>query len=183
MNPKSLFKGTLVRFAAPTPEDGEIMSRWTTNDEYLRLADDDPARPLSVEAVSSGDSNNNLFDSVGFRLRTLSDDTLIGVVALFSIKWSNRTAVMAIVIGETDYWGKGYGSDGLHLLLGYAFRELNLYRVGLTVMSYNARAIRLYEKAGFKLEGRIRGAILRDQQRFDMLQYGILADEWFGQAT
>lgn len=175
----SLFQGKLVRLAAPTPDDPAIMSRWTNNDEYLRLADDDPARPLSASAMDSRETTDNLFDSIGFRLRTLTDDQLIGVVALFSIKWTHRTAGMAIVIGEPAYWGKGYGGDALYLLLAYAFRELNLYRVGLTVMSYNTRAIRLYEKAGFTLEGRTRGAICRDQQRFDMLSYGVLAEEWF----
>jgi RimJ/RimL family protein N-acetyltransferase len=179
MNTQPLFKGKLVRLAASSPEDATIMARWTDNDEYMRLADDDPVRPASAESMSGGESNSNLFDSVSFRLRTLEDDKLIGIVALFSIKWASRTAMMAIVIGEPDYWGKGYGGDGLDLLLGYAFRELNLYRVGLTVMSYNTRAIRLYEKAGFTLEGRLRGMILRDQQRFDLLQYGILAEEYF----
>lgn len=179
MNTNSLFRGTLIRLAAPTPEDAAIMSRWTNNEEYLRLADDDPARPLSPESTSYGDSNNNLFDSLGFRLRTLEDDKLIGTLGLFLIKWTHRTAMLGIVIGEPEYWGKGYGSDAVNLILGYAFRELNLYRVGLGVMSYNTRAIRAYEKAGFTLEGRTRGAICRDNQRFDMLNYGILAEEWF----
>jgi RimJ/RimL family protein N-acetyltransferase len=179
LNTTPLFTGKLLRFAAHTPDDAAILSGWSHNDAYLRLVDDDPARPLSPDALASSDSTNNLFDSVSFRLRTLEGDRLVGLVALFGIKWTHGSALMAILIGEPDDWGKGYGTDGLGLLLAYAFRELNLYRVGLTVMSYNTRAIRLYEKAGFTLEGRIRGAICRDRQRFDMLQYGVLAEEWF----
>ena len=171
---KPLFTGTFVRLAAPAVEDSDLFAKWSQNDAYLRLLDDDPVRPQSpAQFAHFADSSGHYF-----HLRTLQDDRLIGFVVLFNVKWSNQSAEMAIGIGEPAYWGKGYGSDALHLILNYAFNELNLYRVSLTVLSYNDRAIRAYERAGFQREGIMRQAVQREGQRHDLVLYGILRGEW-----
>jgi RimJ/RimL family protein N-acetyltransferase len=56
--------------------------------------------------------------------------------------------------------------------------ELNLHRVTLDVFEYNPRAIRSYEKAGFRHEGRQRQALVRNGKRWDLLEMGILCEEW-----
>jgi RimJ/RimL family protein N-acetyltransferase len=66
----------------------------------------------------------------------------------------------------------------MKLVLRYAFLELNLRRVTLNVFEYNERAIRSYEKAGFRLEGSQRQAIQREGRRWDMVYMGILREEW-----
>ncbi len=66
----------------------------------------------------------------------------------------------------------------MELALRFAFNELNLYRVQLTVFSYNERAINLYEKLGFQREGVFREHIQRDGRRHDMILYGLLRQEW-----
>jgi RimJ/RimL family protein N-acetyltransferase len=53
-----------------------------------------------------------------------------------------------------------------------------LRRVTLTVFEYNPRAIRSYEKVGFCHEGRVRGALLREGKRWDILYMGILNEDW-----
>ena len=60
----------------------------------------------------------------------------------------------------------------------FAFDELNLHRVQLTVFSYNERAIALYEKLGFQREGVYREHLQRDGRRYDMYLYGLLRHEW-----
>ena len=60
-----------------------------------------------------------------------------------------------ISIGEPDAWGQGYGTEATGLMLWLAFERIGLHRVGLSVFSFNERAIRSYEKAGFRLEGRL----------------------------
>ena len=61
-------------------------------------------------------------------------------------------------IGEPDYWGGGYGTDALLLLIEYAFDTLDMRKVWLNTMSLNERVIRQMEKVGFGLEGRQREA-------------------------
>lgn len=172
-----LLTGRLVRLAAPGEDEKAAFARWSADPDYMRCLDADPVRPMAAEHFSLP-RKEDAPRSVEFRIRTLVEDTLIGFVALFSIKWSSGSATLAIGIGEPDYRGKGYGVDALELALGYAFRELNLHRVGLSVISYNTRAIRAYEKVGFVQEGVRREAICRDGRRFDDILMGILRREW-----
>ena len=83
-----------------------------------------------------------------------------------------------ITIGETDAWGHGYGTEAARLMLWLAFERIGLHRVGLSVFAFNERAIRSYEKAGFRVEGRLREAIARDGRYWDEIQMGVLRDEW-----
>jgi len=175
-----LFRGRLVRLAAPRQEDAAILARWSHDAGYLRAVDTDYARPRGPEAFAPADGTEA--NAVEFRLRTLEDDRLIGFVALHSIEWNNRAGLLSIGIGEPGYRGKGYGSEALRLALRYAFDELNLERVGLDVIANNAAAIRAYERAGFRQEGALRSAVLRDGQRHDRIVMGILRDEWLDQA-
>jgi len=174
-----LFTGQLVRLAAPRPDDHETFARFSENDAYLRIMDNDPARPVSAEAHAAWETPFLQGPhSYVFRIRTLADDTLIGVVALGDLQWNHQCAMMGIAIGDPDYWGKGYGSDAIQLMLRYAFHELNLYRVWLSTIGYNTRAARAFEKAGFRPEGVWREMIARDGQRFDVLHFGMLRPEW-----
>ena len=63
-------------------------------------------------------------------------------------------------------------------MLWLAFERIGLHRVGLSVFSFNERAIRSYEKAGFRIEGRLREAIARDGRYWDEIQMGVLRDDW-----
>ena len=85
---------------------------------------------------------------------------------------------MGLSIGERENWDKGYGTEMVNLLLRFAFTEVNLRRVTLTVFEYNPRAVRVYEKVGFRHEGRERKSLNREGRRWDMIFMGILREEW-----
>jgi RimJ/RimL family protein N-acetyltransferase len=106
------------------------------------------------------------------------DETHIGNLGLHDIDSENRRAMLGIVIGRKDYWGRGYGTDAIRTALGWAFGYLNLHRVYLTVYAYNARAIRCYEKCGFQHEGSMRQARYTHGRYYDELMMGILRDEF-----
>lgn len=177
--PGDLFVGKLIRLTAPRPEDKDVMARWSHDAEYLRQLDADAARPRPVDYFTDDKDKDKDRESRSFefRIRTLADDKLIGFTGLH-VEWSNQMAWVGIGIGEPEYRGKGYGTDAMRVVVGYAFRELGLYRVSLSVFSYNPRAIRAYEKVGFVHEGAMRAALYRDGQRHDMLLMGILRPEW-----
>jgi len=113
-----------------------------------------------------------------FSIRTIAEDKLIGDLGLDVVDWSGRDAFVGLGIGESEYWGRGYGTDVMDILLRFAFTEINLRRVTLTVFEYNPRAIRSYEKAGFRHEGRERKVLNKEGKRWDMLFMGILREEW-----
>ena len=76
-------------------------------------------------------------------------------MAIHGIEWNNRTGLLAIGIGDANDRGRDM-EEAIHLILKYAFYELNLHRVGLDVISYNKAAIELYKKMGFQIEGCMR---------------------------
>ncbi len=104
----------------------------------------------------------------------------VGNVGLHKISWREREAELGIVIGEKEYWSKGYGGDAIRLVLGYGFNQLNLNRIFLRVHADNTRAIHCYEKVGFVHEGRLRQAHFKDGAYEDVLVMGVLRSEWKG---
>jgi RimJ/RimL family protein N-acetyltransferase len=108
------------------------------------------------------------------------DGKLIGNLGLAHIDWKNGQALLGIVIGEKEYWNHGYGADAITALLGFAFKHMNLHRVHLATYEYNERAIKCYQKCGFKLEGRMRQAHFYGGRYHDELVMGILREEFLG---
>lgn len=141
--------------------------------EYLTIY-----RPLSTaEEEKWFEGHLASEDSELFAIET-TDGVHIGNTGLHAINWQYRQAELGIVIGEKDYWGKGYGSDAIRTLLRFAFEEMNLHRVFLRVRADNARAIRAYEKCGFEHEGQRREAIFANGRYYDELHMGILDREF-----
>lgn len=77
---------------------------------------------------------------------------VIGEIELEQINWRSGIAELRICIGEKGYWGLGFGREALELLLEYAFGGLGLAQVYLRVFASNERAVRLYERTGFRRE-------------------------------
>jgi RimJ/RimL family protein N-acetyltransferase len=178
LNP-NLLRGERLWLTALTRSDAAVMARWEYDSEYLRLLDASPARPRSEEEIARWlDSIFRSPTDYTFGLRLIDTDDLIGWAQLDGVDWAHRTTSLGIGIGNRTFWDSGYGSEAIGLLLDFAFDELNLHRVYLTVFSYNQRAIHLYEKLGFQHEGTYREHLQRDGQRYDMLLYGILSREW-----
>ncbi|MDF2627259.1 MAG: putative acetyltransferase [Symbiobacteriaceae bacterium] len=85
---------------------------------------------------------------------------LIGEVELAHLNWRNGSTELRICIGDKNYWSHGYGTDALRAALGAAFDGMGLESVYLRVFITNTRAIRTYEKLGFR-----RQAILEPSAR------------------
>ncbi|MBN1564585.1 MAG: GNAT family N-acetyltransferase [Anaerolineae bacterium] len=104
----------------------------------------------------------------------------------FGINWMVphcRSVMVGAVINDPDYWGGGYGTDALLLLMDYAFDWLDMRKVWLGTMSLNERVMRQMEKVGFTLEVRQREAVYAAGEWHDSLLYGLLRDEWPGRAA
>lgn len=178
-----ILRGQLVRLTSEDPETlAKLFSQWGADSEYSRLLNWDPACRFSVKTAQKwlekeAEKDNNHF----FAIRTLEGDKVIGEINLDGIRLNHRDCFVGIGLGEREYWGKGYGTDAMRIILRYAFTELNLHRVTLDVFEYNPRGVRSYEKAGFVHEGRERGTLLREGKRWDLIFMGILREDWIKQ--
>ena len=183
----NLLHGSLVRIVAEEPKDlAEACAGWNQDSEYLRLLDAQPANQVSAKKISEWIQKDQEKDPPHiflFGIRTLEEDHLVGFIDLEGSMFPHGDAFVGIGVGEREFWGKGYGTDAMKVILRYAFQELNLRRVSLDTFEYNPRAIRSYEKAGFVHEGRARDFLYREGQRWDMLFMGILREEWLAKDT
>lgn len=179
-----IFRGKLTRLSAENPEIyAEHFSRWWHDSEYGRLLDLAPGALFSPKRVKEWLEKELEKDPPAmwlFGIRAIEDDKLIGFVDLSGATPHGDTFV-GIGIGEREYWGKGYGTEAMKLVLRFAFAELGLRRVSLNVFDYNPRGVKCYEKAGFRLEGRAREMLLRDGERRDVLYMGVLREDWLKQ--
>ena len=181
----NLLQGNLVRLSAEEPGVlAEAMVRWGSDSEYLRLLDADPPNQLSVKKFTEFIQKDQEKDPPAdfFAIRTLVDDRLVGCAGLDGDAFPNGDAFVGIGIGEREFWGKGYGTDAMKVILRFGFQELNLRRISLDTFEYNPRAIRSYENVGFVHEGRARKFLLREGRRWDMLFMGILREEWLARS-
>lgn len=179
---RDLFHGELVRLTAEEPEARAKMEvRWQRDSEFVRLADSDPVVMLSEKKLKEWFEKQveKGFDAkrYSFSVRALQENKFIGFLGLW-VDPVHNDAWVGIGIGEREFWGRGYGTDAMRLCLQYAFAELNVHRVSLGLHEYNSRALRSYEKAGFRLEGRTRKDLMRDGKRRDSLWMGVLREEW-----
>ena len=108
-------------------------------------------------------------------------DTLIGNVGLVSLDHIHKTAELGIFIGRKEYWGKGFGTEALRLLVDYSFRILGLENIMLKVFDYNERARRSYEKVGFRKIGERRRSHYYDNERHNEIYMDIVREDFYGE--
>lgn len=130
-------------------------------------------------AESAGRDRPTHSAKVWFGIRSKSGVPL-GDIALGHILPHHRIAEIGIGIGEPDYWGGGYGTDALLLMVEFAFNWLDLRKLCLDTMGLNVRMQRAAEKVGFHEEARRRCLWYADGQWTDDVLYGLLREDWPG---
>ena len=120
----------------------------------------------------------NIDKNYNFFIVTLDNDKLIGTVGLENYDAINRTATLGIFIGDKEYRSQGYGAEAIKLILDYGFNYLNLNNIKLDLMSFNERALKCYQKCGFKEYGRRRKCKFINGKCYDTIEMDILAEEF-----
>ncbi|MFD2045429.1 GNAT family N-acetyltransferase [Ornithinibacillus salinisoli] len=152
---------------------------------HKALWENEGRRLTGTQAVFSRSGLQNWFENavedsgrIDLIICLQKNDQPIGEMAMLDINHINRNAIVRISIFEKDYWGNGYGTEALSLLIEFGFEIYNLHRIGLDVFSFNKRGIKAYEKLGFKQEGIIRDELFYNGQYHDSILMGVLKDEF-----
>lgn len=161
-------------------EDLPYMRKWVNNFDITNNLHDifiypqtmhDTESFLKMMAEGKGESK-------GFIIAAPDTLEYIGQIDLHRIDWKNRSAILGIVIGREEYLGKGIGKEAIELIQEFVFNTLNLNRLELEVYEFNARAFKCYIKCGFVEEGRLRKKLFRQGKYWDVIQMGILKEEY-----
>jgi RimJ/RimL family protein N-acetyltransferase len=181
----SLYEGKTIQLTAVDLEqDLKIESGWTYNLDYARHYRETPLRPIAVHELKK--YYEKLFkDSLEgrrhfhFAVRLKADRRLVGFVRLSVMEWSHGVGRINVATGETGM-RKEVEPEALQLALVYAFDELNLHRVAVSLPEYDHLGVEILEQAGFQLEVRRKECFYRTEHYWDWLQYGMLRSEWQG---
>ena len=103
----------------------------------------------------------------------------IGNVSLQNINWISRNAEFAMLLGDKEYWGGGYGEEAAKLIVEYGFSRLNLHRIYCGTLEDNESMKKLAGKLKMTEEGLRREAIFKNGQYHNIMEYGVLKDEFF----
>ena len=174
-----LFQSERIYLRKMTSEDVDVYHKWRNDVEVMRTTS--PSMDVFTWDDTNGFVNQVILHASTSKSYMIVDSQTnrpIGITFLIQIDLKNRNAECIIDIGEKEYWGKGHGGEALKLLLDYAFLEMNLHRVSLRVFSFNEKAIKLYERLGFKQEGISRQFLFREGKWHDLVHMGILQQEY-----
>ncbi len=168
--------GKKVYLSPMNVEDAETYVKWL-NDFSVTDGIGTSNKMMSLEIEKEWISQNS--NQYQFAIVRLEDDQLMGNCSIHGLDLSRHTAEVGLFIGDEENRNKGYGQDVLNILLDYGFNYLNLNNIMLKVFSFNERAIRCYEKVGFKEIGRRRQSYYLRCKYYDDVYMDILREEYF----
>ncbi len=168
-------EGDRIYLSPRNSDDVEKFTEWL-NDFQVTDYTQRSANVMTLQAES--EYLNNSKEEYAMVIVTKDEDKMIGTVSIEQINFINRTGTLGIFIGDKDYRDKGYGTEAIKLILEYAFQYINLNNVMLTVMSYNDRAKRCYEKCGFKEFGRRHQSVYMDGKYYDTIYMEVLKENF-----
>jgi RimJ/RimL family protein N-acetyltransferase len=172
-----LLQGTKVGLALMRREDVPAIARWN-QDLGFTASIGSPGEAHTLEMRQEAFDRNSRVrpDSVEFAVVLLATGEPIGFGGLFDITRA-LIATLFVGIGERALWGRGCGTEATRLICEYGFFFRSLHSIKVEVNGYNQRAIRLYERLGFREAGRLRGAILLNGNRYDQVIMDLLRSE------
>lgn len=148
------------------PLDAEIARLTGSRTDFTR----DEVTGFFCESVKSPDYYLFLIES--------PDGRIMGESVLHEPDWDVRSADFRICIFHSADCGRGIGCWAVEQTRDFAFERLGLHRLSLEVFSFNGRARRTYEKAGFREEGILREAVRTEDGYADIVQMAMLEKEW-----
>lgn len=168
-------EGNKVILRPPDKEkDLEKCLIWINNQNVLQyLSLRFPASRLEEEKWFEKQKENTFT----FAIET-KEGLYIGNIGLHNINYLNGTADLGIMIGDQNYWSKGFGFDAEMTLFHYAFTELNLRKITHCAFRLNKRSVGLAKKCGGVREGILRQQIFKNNQYQDMILFAIFKKRW-----
>ncbi|KMK76833.1 spermidine N1-acetyltransferase [Alkalihalobacillus pseudalcaliphilus] len=106
-----------------------------------------------------------------------ADTQIAGLVELVEIDHIHRRAEFQIII-DPHTQGRGFAYTATRLAMKYAFHILNLHKLYLVVDKENHKAIHIYQKAGFEIEGELKDEFFVEGKYRDALRMYIFQENF-----
>src|SRR3990172_127929 len=172
-----MLKGKKV-LLRPMKQEDIVRQHEFNQDPELYALDSTYPRVSPLESAQAFYESRTRFDENIAPFAIEADEKYIGYCSLMDLRNPHGNLELGIMIGDREYWGRGYGRDAVRLLLDYGFRHLGARRIALTTHAKNERAIRCYLACGFVEEGRPRKVVWIEGEYTDLVNMSILREEW-----
>lgn len=173
-----MYCGEKVRLRAYKEEDIPLATKFANDRELKKLLVTNIPFPMTnweeESWIKSQKSNDN--GQYNFAIEDIETGKYIGGCGIQNVNWLSRVALVGIMIGDKDYWGKGYGTDAMKTLVTFIFNNMNINKIRLSTFSFNERAIKSYKKCGFTVEGVLKNEIFKDGKYYDEIIMSIFKD-------
>ena len=157
-------------------DDAPKYAEWLNSEEVFKFL---LAGPNVISLESEKEALLKLSKEHVYGIIDKENGILIGNIGLLNLNHLHKTSEVGIFIGRKEYWGRGYGTEALKLLMDYAFKVLGLENIMLRVFEYNERARKSYEKVGFKKIGVRRSSHYYDNKRHDEIYMDIVKRDFY----
>ena len=124
-------------------------------------------------------NDNSIHFAILSKIYEHEDFIHVGNASLQSIDWINRSAELAIVLGENDYRGIGLGQKICCILLEHGFEKLNLHRIWTGTAAINIAMNKIAQNLGMEREGIFKQGMFLHGEYIDINCYAILANNFF----
>jgi RimJ/RimL family protein N-acetyltransferase len=177
------WRGRRVRLRAIEPADWAVYFAWNQDDDQARSLYNIPF-PQSEEAVRQWAQQESTRKPEDDAFRFVIENERGEVVGdLATHDCDRRVGSFSYGISiRQDQRRSGYAAEAIELALRYYFQELRYQKVTVSVYSFNDASIRLHEKLGFQLEGRLRRTVFTNGEHFDELVYGLTVEEFIARS-
>lgn len=170
--------GTLVTLREIEEADLPLVWEWENDSELGLYLNADPNKRMSMDEVRRRYHQYRTDPTSGMFIICTRDGQAIGMLGFDRLYRDLGTCRLFIGIGLKDYWGHGYGSDAMRVVLGYFFQHITLGKVQLSVYDFNTRAIASYRKCGFEVEGVRRNVAFVQGRWCDSIEMVITVDQY-----
>ncbi len=168
-----MIRGHSVALRPVEESDAPLIQRWMNHPEIWRYMDYE--KPYSLKDVEQDIQGSR---RSGQPFTILVNDRPIGRIGLNQFRRRDRICSFYMFIGEPAYWGQGFALDSAMALLGYAFDRWDLHQVELWTLADNNRAISMYQRCGFVLEGRLRERSWKEGRWVDHVVMSLQREEF-----
>ncbi len=159
-----------------TKNDIPTLTRWINDPEVRQflIATFPTSEEKEEEWIKSlGSDDKNIVLAIETK-----EGVLIGSMGIHRISWKDGVCTTGALLGEKDYWGKGYGTDAKMALLDYIFNTLNLRKVCSDVYTFNKRSLQYSLHCGYKIEGTRKKHIFKKGKYWDLIELGLFKEDW-----
>ena len=176
-SPKKPWKTKNLLLQLPTPDIIDFWFQWMNDTEVTAFMLQNPPFSLQEEEEYYEWAKNTMH---GLFLSIIDKKTKqpIGSTTLILSEQDDLQANFGLMIGEKEYWGKGYGSECTKEMCRIGFELLGLEKISLTVFPENFSALHIYEKVGFQKVGLLKNHILKNGKRREILLYELLREDF-----